>query len=175
MSQSVGAGANRSLASRVGAIGFAVVSLVAAAVIVAIWMRWMPANTQAPSWIAASGATVFLAWATLALCETRGMRPDPREVMTALFLVALAFPFNWMAFGPGDHQFTTILDGIEETVDVAETGVRLAFSPGALVIDAVLAFRLVRLMRRRIQATSSMEPATIHVEWSPPRGSGGAH
>jgi len=84
---------------------------------------------------------------------------------TQITLYAFIAVFNWVAFGPGERQFTTRTSasgpGISYSTKqpVSETTGRLVFGIFAGAMDAVILFGLYKALKRRLKDRRGIPPA----------------
>src|SRR5258706_3814583 len=73
----------------------------------------------------------------------------PRSVWGTLVIAGFAVISNWIAFGPGERHFSGSVGGAGIAVSgpVGDLTGRIAFGIGAVLLDAVLIFSLVKLVR----------------------------
>ena len=66
-----------------------------------------------------------------------------------MFVVLLAVPFHWVAFGPGERAFSSSigLGVVSASSSGGETGGRLAFGIAAILMDLFILLILYRIIR----------------------------
>ena len=111
---------------------------------------------NAPRWvIAAVGVTFSLAGAMVMLNGLKSGFGDhvlfkwAYNGMLLVFMVLFAAPFHWVAFGSGERSFSssTSLGAVSVTQSGGETGGRLAFGIGAILMDLFILFILFRIIQ----------------------------
>lgn len=114
-----------------------------------------PENIHAPRWVITSASATFATAGVMVVVN--GLKemvgkdsPILQWLSTSLalfFMLSLALPFHWIAFGPGERQFTSTvsLGPVSASQSGHETGGRLAFGFFALLMDAFMAFILYRI------------------------------
>lgn len=118
-----------------------------------------PANIHAPRWVIASaGATFAFAGVMVVVNGLKEIVGKDHPILhwlstslTLVFMLSLALPFHWIAFGPGERQFTSTvgIGPLATSQPGNETGGRLAFGFFALLMDAIMAFILYRIFTDR--------------------------
>jgi hypothetical protein len=157
-------------AARLFTVLFGGVLVAVGSAIVAVALGHVPARMNAPPWVVASAGGVFIAGGGLLVFEAFPVTAAFKKALHILFIAALALPFNWTAFGPGEREFnrTTSINGVAYSTPASETGGRIAFGIGAVVLDLIVVAFVVALLRdrRRIDAPTVPRPMLV----PPPRG-----
>jgi hypothetical protein len=145
---------------RSGAIALGVVVALTGVAVVGAAFLAKPEGFHSPRWVVACAGAAFLffgGW-TVALYAS-GYDPNrPREtlpsarIQLAVLVPALLFfaaPFHWVAFGPGPRAFSSSfsLPFLSVGGRAAELPGRVMFGIGSLLIDAILAAAVIRLVR----------------------------
>lgn len=156
-----GSGAAATFAARLLTVLFGGLFVAVGSAVVAIALGYLPARMAAPAWVVACAGAVFIAGGGLVIFEALPLSAAFRKALYVLFLAALAAPFHWTAFGPGDREFTRTSNGggVEHTRPASETGGRIAFGIGAVVLDAVIVASLLSVFRRR--GRDAMDAPTV--------------
>jgi hypothetical protein len=157
------------LGHRLGLLLFGALFLAIGGAIMAVALGHLPGRTQAPGWVIASAGGVFAAGGGLIVFEALAVRPAFKAVLQILLIAALAVPFHWVAFGPGERRFnaTTSVPGVSQSAPAGETAGRIAFGVGSVLLDLVLAGLVVAALRR---PRSAMDTPTVPRRRAAPRG-----
>ena len=108
-----------------------------------------PSSVHAPMWVLASAGMVFNLGGVMIFLVGREEVDALRNLVVWLFVLALAIPFNWIAFGAGSRQFSGSFSagGLAVLGATAEWEGRLMFSFCSVLMDAVLIWAVVRMLR----------------------------
>jgi hypothetical protein len=138
------------LTHRAGTVLFGGLFVAVGAAIVAVALGGLPGRMLVPAWVVASAGSVFVAGGGLVICEAFAVGAVFRKGVRILFVAALALPFHWTAFGPGEREIsrTTSVHGVAHSAPASETGGRIAFGVGAVLLDLALLGLLVGALRR---------------------------
>ncbi len=102
---------------------------------------WIPARPSPnPTWVVAAAAMMFsLAGVLILLIESERLA-WLRNLVAWLLVVCLAIPFNWVAFGEGERQFSSSSSflGFASSGAAGETEGRIVFGFFALLMDLML-------------------------------------
>jgi len=112
---------------------------------------WMPAKRETPVYVIAAAASMFsLAGVMILLIESERLA-WLRNLVTWLFVVSLAIPFNWIAFGAGERHFSgsTSFLGMTSNSAPGETEGRVVFGLFALLMDLIVLFFPLRLLKSK--------------------------
>ena len=123
------------------------------------------ASYNAPRWVAAAAGITFAAGGVLLLLKEASAEYGSYTIfgvpalaaaqsgLGLLIFVSLALIGNWIAFGPGDRQFSGSLSiGIGTIGGLSDEWVgRACFGAGAILMDVFIIFVLVRAIRRWLQ------------------------
>ncbi len=153
--------------NRLGASFAGVFSAAMGFLIIAAAADWVPINPEslhAPRWVLAAAGAVFVIGGALVLTSeiqessryrspwVEGLRFAGGGVIITLF-AAVA---NWIAFGPGERQFTTTISlPLITTVLGAEGGGRLVFGCGAVLLDLLVLWVWVSGLWRQLRKGSA--------------------
>jgi uncharacterized membrane protein len=114
------------------------------------WIPMSPSPT--PVWVIAAAASMFsLAGVVILLIENERLA-WLRNLASWLLVVCLAIPFNWVAFGAGERQFSSSSSflGFTSSGTPGETEGRIVFGLFAVLMDLmVLLFPLRGLFKRK--------------------------
>ena len=127
------------------------------------------ASYNAPRWVAAMAGITFAAAGVLLLLKEASAEYGSYTIsgvpalataqsgLGFLIFVSLALIGNWVAFGPGDRQFSGSLSiGIGIIGGLSDEWVgRACFGAGAILMDIFIIFILVRAIRQYLQRSSS--------------------
>jgi hypothetical protein len=141
--------------TRGGAWLFASAFFSAGLAILAVACNWIPvdpATIHAPRWVVAVGGVAFLAGGFVPMTTRLGPNAWQSQLVGAVVVMALAAVFNWIAFGPGERQFTSTVSiggSLVRQHGANETSGRIVFGIAAVLIDLFLVFVAVRWARGR--------------------------
>lgn len=124
------------------------------------WIPKSPSPTPTPNWVLAAAASMFsLAGVMILLVESKRL-VWLRNLAGWLLLVCLAIPFNWVAFGEGERQFSSSSSflGFTSSGTPGETEGRIVFGLFALLMDLMVVFVPLRLLRNRNSEQDDIEP-----------------
>ncbi|OIQ97007.1 hypothetical protein GALL_209500 [mine drainage metagenome] len=116
-------------------------------------LDWIPSKHVAPLWVIAAAAMMFsLGGAMILLIENERMA-WLRNLVSWLFVVCLAIPFNWVAFGAGERQFSSSSSFLGITTGGASGEIegRVAFGFFAVLMDLMVVLVPLRLLKNRKQ------------------------
>jgi hypothetical protein len=108
-----------------------------------------PKTIHAPRWVVgAVGLAFFLAGSALFTCRSRGTRKF-QAFLGAMILILLAAMANWIAFGPGERQFsgTISLPFSAYSSRASELTGRIVFGISALILDVLIVYMLIMALR----------------------------
>jgi hypothetical protein len=112
---------------------------------------WIHAKADAPLWVIASVATFFALCGILILLMESTRLAWLRNLVSWLFLVTLALPFNWIAFGEGERHFSSSLSVGAVLVSngaSGETEGRIVFGIFAVLMDLMVLLLPLHLLKR---------------------------
>jgi hypothetical protein len=138
--------------SPLGAWLFALVFWVAGGCIVALAMDWIhapPENFHAPRWVVGTAGLMFVAGGFAPLIANGGQDTFASRALALIVLGGFASISNWIAFGSGPRHFSggTSVAGLSSSAPVSEISGRIAFGVGAVILDAMLVWILVKSAR----------------------------
>ncbi len=115
------------------------------------WIPAAPNTIHAPLWVLAAVATVFLLAGVLILLVENERLARLRNLVTWLFVVCLAIPFNWIAFGEGERHFSgsNSFLGFMSSSTPGETEGRIVFGFFAVLMDLLVLLVPVRALFRK--------------------------
>lgn len=105
---------------------------------------------DAPLWVIASVATFFALCGILILLMGSTRLAWLRNLVSWLFLVTLALPFNWVAFGEGARHFSSSLSVGTVLVSNGASGERegrIVFGIFAVLMDLMVLLLPLRLIK----------------------------
>jgi hypothetical protein len=139
------------LATRLLTVLFGSVFVAVGCLVVAVALGLIPARMTAPPWVVVAAGSVFIAAGGLVIFEAFPVSSAFRKALHIAFIAALALPFNWTAFGPGERAFTrtTSVGGTTRSAPASEASGRLAFGIGAVMLDLIVLAYLLALVRGR--------------------------
>lgn len=107
------------------------------------------ASFEAPRWVVAAGGGVFFFGGLIIFGQGR---PRFQAVVVALLLTCFGALATWVAWGPGEREFSASLGlpFLEFEGQGSERFGRLCFSPGAIVLDVLAIYQWIRLLLGRI-------------------------
>lgn len=138
-------------AARLLTVLFGGVFVAVGGAVVAVALGHLPARMTAPPWVVAAAGSVFIAGGGLVIFEAFPVSTAFKKALHIAFIAALALPFNWTAFGPGEREFTgtTEVNGAARSARASEASGRIAFGIGAVLLDLVVVAYVVALFRAR--------------------------
>lgn len=115
------------------------------------WIPHRPSRTPTPDYVSAGAAMMFIFAGLMILLIENERLAWLRNVVIWLFVVCLAIPFNWVAFGEGERQFSgsTSFLGFVSNSAAGETEGRIVFGFFAVLMDLVVVLAPLRLLMRR--------------------------
>lgn len=116
-------------------------------------------NFNAPRWVVAFAGGFFIIAGMLpmlqGLKELSGGEPPwlrfANQLVTFIFLLLLAIPFNWVAFGSGEREFSS--EGSIGPISIIAQGVsggRCVFGIAAMLLNILLIYILVQTLWKMI-------------------------
>lgn len=129
---------------------FGAIFLLAGGFIAAIGAGFIPVEPEsvhAPGWVIIACGLVFAMGGVM--CYTESLGDNVNSLFACVLLVAFASVFSWVAFGPGEREFTGSgsIGPIAVVERVGETMGRIAFGFGAIMIWTITAAVAVRWFR----------------------------
>ncbi len=118
------------------------------------WIAHQPSRTPTPDYvIVAAGMMFILGGAMILLVESEPLA-WLRNVVIWLFVVCLAIPFNWVAFGEGERQFSSSSSffGFITHSNTGEGEGRFVFGLFALLMDLMVLLMPLRALFKRNKA-----------------------
>lgn len=115
------------------------------------WIPTQPSPSPTPGWVLAAAAMMFtLAGVVILLIENERLA-WLRNLVSWLLLVCLALPFNWVAFGEGERQFSSSSSflGVTSTGAPGETEGRIVFGLFAILMDLMIVLVPLRFLKKR--------------------------
>ena len=130
---------------------FGAVFVVAGAGIIGVGSGLIPVDpnsVHAPGWVIVLCGGVF-ALSGVAACLAGRTDEWVGELLVLALMVGFATVFSWVAFGPGERQFSggASVGGVGVTGRVSRTVGRIAFGFGALMMWAIVAAVFAKLVR----------------------------
>jgi len=112
------------------------------------WIKTKPSAVHAPLWVLVSAGMMFNLGSVMIFLMGRARVDSLRNAVSWLFVLALSLPFNWVAFGEGERHFSSSVRGfgVAATSSSGEWTGRLMFGFFALLMDAILAWALIRVL-----------------------------
>lgn len=104
------------------------------------WIPKSPSPTPTPTWVLAAAASMFSLAGVLILLIENERLAWLRNLVSWLLVVCLAIPFNWVAFGEGERQFSgsSSFFGFTSSGAAGETEGRIVFGFFALLMDLMV-------------------------------------
>ena len=108
-----------------------------------------PSSVHAPGWVIVLCGVVFALDGVMEGMQGRG-GDSLTEPFALVLMICFATVFSWVAFGPGERQFTggESADGASVGGPVGSTAGRIAFGFGALLMWAIVAAIASKLIKR---------------------------
>lgn len=121
---------------------------------------WLPAKREAPLWVIAAAAAMFSLAGVMILLIGSERLVWLRNLVSWLLVVCLAIPFNWVAFGEGERQFSSSSSflGITSSGAPGETEGRIVFGLFAILMDLMVILVPLRQLKNRKSEQDSIEP-----------------
>lgn len=118
------------------------------------WIARQPSRTPTPDYVIAAAAMMFTLGGVMILLIESERLAWLRNAVSWLFVVCLAIPFNWVAFGEGERQFSSSSSflGITSTGNPGETEGRIVFGLFAVLMDLMVLLIPLRALLRRNRA-----------------------
>ncbi len=115
------------------------------------WITVDPSTIHAPLWVLGAAGMVFALAGVMILLAGNERLAWLNNIVVWLFVVCLAAPFNWVAFGEGERHFTrhSAVTGMASSGAASESEGRLVFGIIAVVIDLVVVLVPLRLLWKR--------------------------
>jgi len=112
---------------------------------------WMPSRREAPLWVISAAAMMFTLAGVLILLIENERLAWLRNLVSWLFLVCLAIPFNWIAFGEGERVFSSSSSmlGVASSGSASETEGRVIFGIFAALMDMLVVYAALRFLKKR--------------------------
>jgi hypothetical protein len=121
---------------------------------------WLPAGRDAPLWVIAAATSMFSLGGVMILVIENDRLAWLRNLVSWLFVVCLAIPFNWIAFGSGERHFSSSSSFLGITTNGApgETEGRVVFGFFALLMDLMVVLVPLRMLKSRKSGQDDIEP-----------------
>lgn len=151
---------------RVTTVLFGTVFIAFGALILAIALGSIHAEIHAPWWVVAAAGLAFLFAGMTVVFQALPVSGGFHWAASLLLLLCLALPYNWVAFGPGERQFTstTTAGAGSRSEPVSESEGRIVFGLAALLVNALAVAAVVKAFRRspspKPDGTLPLEEAT---------------
>src|SRR5512141_3190958 len=118
------------------------------------WIPHRPSRTPTPDYVIAGAAMMFIFGGMMILLMESERLAWLRNVVIWLFVVCLAIPFNWVAFGEGERQFSSSSSflGFTSSGTPGETEGRVVFGLFALLMDLMVLLVPLRALFKRNKA-----------------------
>lgn len=112
------------------------------------WIPVDPSSVHAPGWVIVLAGLVFALGGVM--CYTQNLGEDTNNALVLVLMIAFASVFSWVAFGPGEREFSGggSAGGIGVTGRVGEGAGRIAFGFGSVLMWAIVLAIATRLLRR---------------------------
>jgi hypothetical protein len=117
-----------------------------------------PERVRAPLWVLGAVGVAFVSLGLNLLLEGMEALRRFRGWLGFAFLVSFASVFNWIAFGPGERQFSSRSSfgsggvGVTTAAESGELGGRIAFGVFAVLMNLLIASPLILWLWRRGRA-----------------------
>lgn len=136
--------------SKTPPLWFGAIFVLAGGFIAAIGAGWIevePSSVHAPGWVIQLTGFVFMLGGAMCYAHVLGERVQ--NGLAVLMMVAFAAVFSWVAFGPGERQFSggVSVGPLSANGRPGEWGGRIAFGFGSVMLWAIalaIAARWVR-------------------------------
>jgi hypothetical protein len=109
-----------------------------------------PGTLAAPRWVAGCAGVILMAGAFIPLNAAFGLPDWLNQLIGLTVSLGLALVFNWVAFFPGERQFSSTLSvpGVSVSTAGGQLAGRVMFGLGALLADAIVLHALWWQLRR---------------------------
>lgn len=124
------------------------------------WIKTEPSGEHTPPWVVVSAGMMFNLGGVLILLVDREGVDALRNLVMWLFVLSLALPFNWVAFGEGERHFSGSFSGFGLSIfsaSTASTG-RMVFGAFALLMDFMVLWPVIRLLRGKTAFGTQEKP-----------------
>ena len=124
------------------------------------WIPARPSPNPTPAWVVAAAAMMFSLAGVLILLIENERLAWLRNLVSWLLVVCLAIPFNWVAFGEGERQFSSSSTFLGTTSSGAagETEGRIVFGLFALLMDLMVILAPLHLLKNRKSKQNEIDP-----------------
>jgi hypothetical protein len=108
-----------------------------------------PQDVRAPRWVLGAAGMTFIAGGFAPLAAYRGPSSKVSQIIGAGVVLPLTLVSNWVAFGPGERQFSGGLSIGFFTVSQQSSQLsgRIAFGIGAVLLDVLIVAIVVRRLK----------------------------
>lgn len=115
------------------------------------WIPMRPTATPTPVWVIVSAAMMFTLSGVIILLIESERLAWLRNLVSWLFVVCLAIPFNWVAFGEGERHFSSSssLLGFTTSGSAGETEGRVVFGFFAVLMDLMVLLMPLKWLKRK--------------------------
>lgn len=115
------------------------------------WIHVDPSRIHAPLWVLGAAAMVFVLGGGMILLAESERYAWLRNLVVWLFVLCLALPFNWIAFGEGERAFSSSssMMGVGSYGSASETEGRTVFGFFAVLMDLVVVLMPLGALKRR--------------------------
>ncbi len=112
-------------------------------------VKTKPGSVHAPLWVLGSAGMVFNLGGVLVFLVGREGVDTLRNIVVWFFVLMLASPFNWIAFGAGERHFSSSVSGlgVSSINATGESTGRMVFGFFAILMDWILVWSLFRVLR----------------------------
>jgi len=124
------------------------------------WVKTEPSRDHTPLWVIVSAGMMFNLGGVMILLVGREGVDSIRHLVMWLFVLSLAVPFNWVAFGEGERHFSSSVSGfgLSTAAASAESTGRLVFGGFALLMDFMVIWPVVRVLRGKSAFDTQQKP-----------------
>jgi hypothetical protein len=108
-----------------------------------------PSSVHAPGWVIVLAGVVF-ALAGVMVCTNGRFDAWVNESLALVLMLCFASVFSWVAFGPGEREFTggASVGGAGASGPVGSTSGRMAFGIGAIMMWLIVAAIVNNVLKR---------------------------
>jgi len=123
------------------------------------WIPKSPSPTPTPTWVLAAAASMFSLAGVLILLIENERLAWLRNLVSWLLVVCLAIPFNWVAFGEGERQFSSSSSflGATSSGTAGEMEGRIVFGLFAILMDLMVVLIPLTLLKDRKPGRDDIE------------------
>lgn len=118
------------------------------------WIHTDTSQTHTPRWVMVAASSMFIFAGILILLAETERLAWLRNFVIWMFVLCLALPFNWVAFGEGERKFSSASSflGLVSHGSPGEGEGRFVFGLFALLMDLIVLLMPLRALFRKRKA-----------------------